>query len=145
MKYTIEDLKRMSPEQRAQLYQNARNRLEAGGQAIIDLIDASGLPLSDGGIRNTDPAYLTMEELAWSSEGKRLLVEAVEAGLPALAGIEPLIVTTLGKSYHPHDGGTVAAGYIVAAVMRHLDFIENGQGNMPTGSVAQTAMKWKRR
>jgi hypothetical protein len=36
-----------------------------------------------------------MEEIAWSGQGKRLLVEATEAGLPALAGIQPLIVVTL--------------------------------------------------
>ncbi|RWL98466.1 MAG: hypothetical protein E5X80_03230 [Mesorhizobium sp.] len=63
-----------------------------------------------------------MEEIAWSTEGKKLMVEAAEAGLPALAGIEPLIVADLGPLYHPHDLGTADAGSIVGQVMRHLGY-----------------------
>ncbi|NRG16910.1 hypothetical protein HPQ64_04310 [Rhizobiales bacterium] len=66
---TIETLKRMSPEQRAQLYKNARKRLDKGGQEII-----------------------------WSADGKQTMVEATDAGLPALSGVEPIIVKELGGS-----------------------------------------------
>jgi hypothetical protein len=54
-------------------------------------------------------------------------------------------VKALGERYHPHDGGTPNAGYIVAELMRHLGYVEDGQGNMPPGSVAKTAMKWRLR
>jgi hypothetical protein len=143
--YTIEDLKEMTPEKRAILYQNATKRRADGGQAIIDLIDLSGLPLSSGGLRPSDPAYIAMEEIVWSPQGRRAAVEATKKGLPALAGVEPLIVAALGDRYGPHDQGTMSAGYIQAELMRHLGYIEDGQGRMPDGSVAKTAMKWKPR
>ncbi|ESX15952.1 hypothetical protein [Mesorhizobium sp. LSJC264A00] len=145
MQITIEKLQAMSPEQRATLYENARKRLEQGGQEVIDLIDASGLPLRSGGITFSDPVHLRMEEIAWSSQGKRLLVEATEAGMPALAGVEPLIVADLGVLYHPHDLGTVDAGSIVGQVMRHLGYELVDRKDMPPGSVAKTAATWRTR
>jgi hypothetical protein len=63
-------------------------------------------------------------------------------GLPALAGVEPLIVEGLGKRYHSHDQGTANAGYLVALLMRHLGYVEAGHGNMSDGSIAKTAYKW---
>jgi hypothetical protein len=141
--YTIDDLKGMSADDRAMLYQNAVKHRDRGGQAIIDLIDKSGLPLSSGGMRMSDPAYLKMEEIVWSEHGRKAAIEASESGLPALAGVEPLIVAELGERYHPHDGGTLNAGYIVAELMRHLGYVQHREGKMPEGSVAKTAMKWQ--
>jgi hypothetical protein len=144
-KYTLDDLKKMTAEQRAILYQNAVKHRESGGQEIIDLIDSSGLPLSEGGMRMSDPAYLKIQDITWSAEGRKAAVEATEKGLPALAGIERLIVAALGDRYHPHDGGTVNAGFIVAELMRHIGYVEDKEGKMPNGSVAKTAMRWKLR
>lgn len=144
-KYSLDDLKKMTAEDRATLYQNALKRRESGGQEIVDLINSSGLPLSDGGMRTDDPAYLKMEEIMWSSEGRTAAVKATDERLPALAGVEPMFVAALGERYHPHDGGTMNAGYIVGQLMRHLGYVEDGQGKMPDGSVAKTAMKWKHR
>jgi hypothetical protein len=112
--YTIEDLKKMTPEERARLHHNAVMRREAGGQAIVDLIEASGLSLSSGGMRASDPAYLRMEDIVWSAQGRAAALEATEKGFPALAGVDPLISADLGDRYNPHDGGTVNAGYIQA-------------------------------
>lgn len=63
--YSLDDLKEMTAEQRAVLYQNAMKHREKGGQAIMDLINSSGLPLSTGGMRMSDPAYLKMQDIAW--------------------------------------------------------------------------------
>jgi hypothetical protein len=144
-KYTLDDLRLMTPEQRAVLYQNAQKHRANGGEEIIKLIDSSGLPLSSGGMRTTDSEYIKMEEIVWSATGRQAAIEVSEKGLPALAGVEPMIVQALGPRYHPHDGGTVNAGYIVAGLMRHMDYVENGEGKMPAGSVAKTAMRWKPR
>lgn len=145
MNYTLERLQAMTAEQRAQLYQNALRRLDGGGKEIVELIDKSGLSLSEGGMRLSDPVCLEMEEIIWSENGRRLVVEATEKGLPALAGVEPLIRDRLGSRYHPHDGGTATAGYIVAMLMRHLGFVDDREGKMPEGSIAKTAMRWKQR
>jgi hypothetical protein len=144
-KYTKEILEAMTPEQRSVLYQNAAKHLEGGGQEIIDLIDSSGLSLSSGHMRASDPAYLAIEKIVWSAEGRKAALEATEKGLPALAGVEGLIVGQLGNQYGPHDGGTLNAGYIQAGLMRHLGYVEDGQGKMPEGCIAKTAMKWKPR
>lgn len=145
MQMTIEKLNAMSAQDRATLFENSRKRITQGGQEIIDLINSSGLPLRAGGVTVTDPIHIRMEEIIWSSEGKKLLVEATEAGLPALAGVEPLIVADLGVQYHPHDLGTVDAGSIVGAVMRHLGYEIVGRADMPAGSVAKTAATWQSR
>ncbi|TBD43310.1 hypothetical protein [Rhizobium ruizarguesonis] len=117
---THERLQKMTPEQRATLHDNARKRIDNGGREIIELFESSGLPLSSGGMRLSDPVYQRMEEIVWSSEGKKAAVAAPAAGLPALAGVEPLIVADLGDRYHPHNDGTKSAGGIVGELMRFL-------------------------
>lgn len=145
MSITIERLQKMTPEQRATLHENARKRIDHGGREIIELIESSGLPLSSGGMRLSDPVYRRMEEIVWSSEGKKAAVAATEAGLPALAGVEPLIVADLGDRYHPHNDGTKSAGGIVGELMRSLGYELIGHADMPAGSVAKTAALWKPR
>jgi hypothetical protein len=142
--YTADELRAYAPEKLAVLYQNAVKHRENGGKAIIDLIHELGLPLSSGGMRTSDPAYMEMEKIVWSAQGRKRVVEATEKGLPALSGVEPMIVAELRERYHPHDQGTLTAGSIVAALMRHLGYIQDREGKMPEGSVAKTAMKWKR-
>lgn len=143
--YTLEELKDMKPDDRAVLYENAKRLRENGGQLIIDMIDQNGLSLSSGDMLSSDPDYLEMDRIIWSNEGRAAAIAATDQGLPALGGLEPLIRASLGERYRPQNGGTVNAGYLTAALMRHLGYIENGQGNMPDGSVAKTAMKWKPR
>lgn len=145
MTITIERLRKTTPEQRATLHENARKRIDNGGREIIELIESSGLPLSSGGMKLSDPVYLRMQEIIWSAEGKKAAVVATEAGLPALAGVEPLIVADLGDHYHPHNDGTKSAGGIVGELMRFLGYELAGQADMPAGSVAKTAALWKSR
>jgi hypothetical protein len=145
LKCTLDDLKRMSPEERSRLYKNAVDRREKGGQAIIDLIDSLGLPLSSGGLTRDDPVYLKMRDIIWSNEARKAAKAATEQGLPALCGVEPLLIKELGDRYSPHDWGTVTAGAIMGDVMRHLGYIANGDAKCPEGSVAKTAMTWRTR
>jgi hypothetical protein len=144
-KYTDDQLTRMPPDDLARVYQRAAKNLDKGGQEIIDRIHQLGLKLSSGGMRMSDPVYLKMEDIAWSERGRKAAIEATEKGLPALAGVERLIVEELGERYHPHDGGTMNAGYIVGEVMRHVGYEQDREGKMPKDSVAKTAMKWKLR
>jgi hypothetical protein len=145
MTITVEKLKRMTPEQRATLYENARKRLDQGGREVMNLIDSLGLPLRSGGMSLSDPVYVRMEEIVWSAEGKKACIMATEIGSPALAGVELLIVEDLGDRYHPHNDGTKSAGGIVGELMRHLGYEHAGHGDMPPGSVAKTAALWRPR
>jgi len=141
---TQDQIRAMTPQQRAILYENAKRRTGEGGQEIIDFIDASGLSLSDGDMLSSDPDYMEMERIIWSPEGREAAIKAVEEGLPALAGVDPLIHAALGERYHPHNAGTINAGVITAALMRHLGYIEAGPGAF-AGGVAKSGMKWKKR
>jgi hypothetical protein len=141
--YSLEGLRSMAPDARAVLYQNAMKRLDRGGQAIVDMIDQNNLSLSSGDMLSSDPDYTRMDEIIWARKSEAL--KAIEAGLPALAGIEPFIRAELGDRYRPQNGGTINAGYLTAGMMRHLGFVDDGPGQMPEGSVAKTAMKWKLR
>lgn len=145
MNMTLEKLKLMTPEARLQLYNNAKKLRHKGGQEILDLIDSAGLPLRSGGMTLDDPVYLAMEEIIWSQEGKQGTINATKTGLPALAGVEPIIVAKLAGQYHPHDMGTVSAGSIVGELMQHLGYKKVGSKPMPEGSVAKTAALWEPR
>jgi hypothetical protein len=141
---THDQIRAMSSQQRAILYQNARARLADGGQQIVDFIDREALPLSDGEMLSSDPDYAEMERIIWSTEGRAAALSAVENGLPALAGVDPLISSALGDRYHPHNGGTINAGFITAALMRHLGYVEAGSGAF-LNAVAKSGMRWKKR
>jgi hypothetical protein len=139
---TEDQIRSMTSQQRAVLYQNAKNLLDKGGRQIIDFINNSGLPLSDGEMLSDDPDYQEMERIIWSKAGQAAAIDAYDQGLPALAGVDPLISAALGERYHPHNGGTINAGVITAALMRHLGYVEAGAGAFPNG-VAKSGMKWK--
>jgi hypothetical protein len=141
--YSLEELRSMTPDARAILYQNAMKRLGEGGQAIVDMINQNNLSLSSGDMLSSDPDYIRMDEIIWAHKPEAL--KATEAGLPALAGIEPFIRAALGDRYRPQNGGTINAGYLTAGLMRHLGFVDDGPGQMPPDSIAKTAMKWKLR
>jgi hypothetical protein len=137
---TLQAIQAMTPEKLAIPYENARKRRSAGGQAIMDLIDASGLPLSSGGMRITDPTYIRMREIIWSNRADA--IKATENGLPALAGVEQLIVRDLGNRYHPHDLGTASAGSLIGELMRHLGYIKDKEAKMPDGYQASHRELW---
>jgi hypothetical protein len=103
-----EKIRSMTSQQRAILYRNANTYYDQGGKAIVDLIDAEGLALSDGDLLSTDPDYLRMEEIIWSDAGRKAAIAAVEAGRPALAGVDPLLAEDFGDRYHPHNAGTIS-------------------------------------
>jgi len=140
-------LKRLSPEARLQMYQNARERIDKGGQAIMDAIDASGLPLREGPVGGTakfDPVYLRMEEIIWSAEGRKAAIEATDVmKKPAMALVDPLLQSKLGDAYRPDYQITVSAGSIVGELMRHLGYVTKKAMPVPEGYIAKTAAMWE--
>ena len=85
-RYSLDDLRKMSSSQRATLYQNARRLRAEGGQAIMDLIDQSGLPLSEGDLTSDDPTYIRMIEIISSSEGRKALDAVARWAYPPWRG-----------------------------------------------------------
>lgn len=142
--WTIEELRGLSVHQRAELYRNA-SRLghTSAGAALKKLLDEAGLPFSDDAcLTQDDPITMKMHEIISSQEGRAALVAATRSGLPALAGVEPMLQASLGSDYGAHNMGTHTAGSIVGEVMQSLGYKKVGQKPLPPHCVAKTAAMW---
>jgi hypothetical protein len=106
-------LRAMSPEKRMTVRSRAAKLGGEIGNAAAALIDSLNLPLSSGGMSEDHPLYREMQELIWSADGKAAAIQAVEKGLPAMAGIDPLLQKAMGDRYGREYQGTMNAGYIV--------------------------------
>jgi hypothetical protein len=89
-----------------------------------------------------DPITLKMEEIILSPEGRQAAIAATAAGLPAMAGIDPILSTALGDDYGKHNFATATAGDFVAKLMRSLGYKEAGSRKLPSHCVAKTALFW---
>jgi hypothetical protein len=109
------------------------------GEKLVELIETSGLDYLDRkSVALDDPIGKKMQLIIFSEEGKRAACEATEQGLPALAGLDPLLARALGRDYGPHNEATVQAGYLVTNMMRQLGYRDAGQGQLPSGCVARS-------
>jgi hypothetical protein len=134
-------LRGMNLHSRHQLWINARNIDSEEAREVVRMIENLGLPYSDPkSLKFDDPIFQRMEQIVFSAEGKAAGIEATEAGLPALAGIDPLLSTTLGVDYGSHNNGTMNAGYLVAQMMQMQGYKLSGRkGKLPATCVAKTA------
>lgn len=133
----------MTPEQRMLVRQRAAKLNNEIGAVTVALIDSLHLPLSSGGMSEDHPVYREMQEVIWSAEAKSAAVRAVENGLPAMAGVDPILQRVMGERYGREYQGTMNAGYIVGEVMRHLSYDKVGEAPLPEGCVAKTAATWR--
>lgn len=142
--WTPQKLAAMSVHERAELYRNAcRLGHTPQGAALKIMLEEAGLPFSeDRCLSANDPIYLKMHELIESPEGRAAAVAAVKVGLPAMAGVDPLLQVLLGSDYGPHNMGTQTAGSMVGEVMRSLGYKKTGEASLPRNCVAKTAATW---
>jgi hypothetical protein len=87
----------------------------------------------------TDPIYIGMMEIVNSPAGHAAAIAAANAGLPALAGIDPMLSTAFGADYGKHNLATATAGDFVAKLMRSLGYKKVGRKDLPSHCVARTA------
>lgn len=91
----------------------------------------------------SDPRVLEMRGIIESPAGVSACIAATEQGLPALAGVEPMIIEKMSSRYGSFSQMTLTAGGIVGEVMRRQGYdIADTRGKMPPGSVAQMAACW---
>jgi len=100
------------------------------------------MPKGDG-LTMDSPTYQEMRAVIRSQEGRQAAVDAANADLPALAGVDPLIQAKLGLAYNQQSFGPVNAGYEVAAIMREMGYTEAGPGSCPKGCIARSGQRWK--
>lgn len=142
--YTTEKLKAMTANDRLSLRNNALNKGTPEALAIVKQIDELKLPLGSGGVTEDHPLYQEMYEIINSPEARDAAVKAVEAGLPALAGVDPLLQKRMGKRYNNEQQMTVNAGYMTGTVMYSLGYHKDKEGvSLPKGCVAKSSTTWK--
>ena len=141
--WTLEKLAARSAEERYTVWRNALKQGTPEAMQLAQFIEASGLDFAEkGGISMSDPRVLEMRDIIESPEGRKACIDAVAKGLPALAGVEPMIVAKMENRYGAFSQMTVTAGSIVGELMPTLGYRISGQRKMPAGSVAQTAAFW---
>ena len=114
--------------------------------AIVEMIVGSGLPYRKSKeIAHGDPEMRAIEIVVNASENLSSLLDAAARGEPPLAAIEHLIVERLGPDYRGDNGGTVAAGYLVAKRLYALGYEKQPSKSMPFGSVAKTAATFRKK
>ena len=97
-----------------------------------------------GGLSFDDPVHRRIVEVIWSPpQGPKAAIDTTKQGLPALCGVDILLQAQLGDLYHKHDLGTASAGSVVAELMRHLGYKQEGRANCPPECTARTGEKWK--
>ena len=141
MHWTKESLAAKSVDDRHTLWKNARSKNTAEAQALAQLIESCGLPYSDdSALRSDDPLVRKMIDVIYSQEAKDAAVAATKSGMPALQGVDPILVRVLGVDYGPHNRGTMEAGSIVALMMREQGYKNSHKkGPLPPSCIAKTA------
>ena len=136
--FTLEQLKAMTVEERANLYRNAVKLATPEAKVAIDLMIQNRLLVTHtGGFPHEHPLILQIEEIVASPEGRQAAKDAADQGRPALAGVDSLLRDALGPDYGLFDT-TNWAGTFVAEEMRKLGYRQDGQRSLPRGSVAKS-------
>jgi hypothetical protein len=141
MTWNIDRLRQLSPTQRWNLYANAMRSGREEGRQIMAILDESGLALSEGGgLPAEHPTIVAIREVVMSPAGVRAGVEAIKAGLPALAGIDPMLQQQV-PGYSSADTHSWAGTY-VAEAMEMVGYRRTTPGPLPATCRAKTAMRF---
>ena len=124
MGWTKEKIEALSPEQRENLFDNARAKGTPEAQAILDLmVEHDLLVRSGGGLPREHPTIQQIEEIIRSDKGRAAGKAASDQGLPAMAGVDHMLLASLGSRYGDHDT-TSWAGTLMAEVMAEAGYVQ---------------------
>ena len=139
MEWTLEKLRALNLTQREALFDNARAKDSPEARTIISLlVDNDLLVRKGGGLAREHPTIQLMEEVIRSDEGRSQAKRAADEGLPAMAGIDPLLQAALGAAYGQHDT-TSWAGTLTAEIMAEAGYVQTRKAPLPLDCVAKTA------
>jgi hypothetical protein len=139
MEWTKEKIEALAPEKREALFDNARAKGTAEAQRIVDLmLEHDLLVRASGGLPRDHPVIQEIEAIIHSDEGREAGKRASNEGLPAMAGVDRMLMKALGSNYGSHDT-TSWAGTFMAEVMAEAGYVQTKKKPMPAGSVAKTA------
>ena len=144
--WTRSSLAARTAEERYAIWKRARSLRTADGNQLAREIERLGLPYAEPGLlADDDPMRLTMRDIIASPEARSACIEATLDGLPAIAGVDPLIHEALGSAYRKSDEAIATAGVLVAELMTSLGYEEAGVKDLPNRYVARRGAFWKRR
>lgn len=117
---------------------------QAGPEAarLMAILEEVGVGFLDiKGLSMDDPVTLKMIEIIDRPASVARMIEATEAGSPAIAAVDAELSDALKEHYGGHNQATATAGAIVADRMRMAGYKTTGRrGPLPDGSVAKTGM-----
>src|SRR6266478_6637478 len=104
MAWDFVKLKAKSIHERHQMWLNAKAKLETSEEAkmLVQLMESSGLDYAKDKIKSVSldsPIGRKMKQIIGSEAGIKAMMEATHRGLPALAGVDPLLQAELGPQY----------------------------------------------
>jgi hypothetical protein len=118
----------------------------ADGNQLAREIERLGLPYEEPDrLAEDDPIRIAMAEIIGSAAGRSACIEATLDGLPAIAGIDPLLHDAFGRDYRQSDEAVATAAAIVAEVMESLGYAQAGTKALPSRYIARSGVFWKRK
>jgi hypothetical protein len=143
--WTRSKLAARTPEERYAIWKRARSLRTADGNQLAREIELLGLPYDNPGeLNQDDPMRVRMAEIVRSPEGRSACIEATLDGLPAIAGVDPMLHEAFGAAYRLSDEAIASATLLVAEVMGEKGYVEAGRKSLPNRYVARSGVFWKR-
>ena len=144
--WTRSSLAARTPQERHAIWKRARQLRTADGNQLAREIERLGLPYEDPGqLAEDDPLRQTIAEIIGSPEGRSACIEATLDGLPAIAGIDPLLHEALGRDYRLNDRAIATAARLTAEVMDQLGYAPAGDKPLPSRYIVRSGVFWKRK
>lgn len=143
--WTLARLRERSQNERNAVWRRAKALHSAEGNHLARAIERLGLPYAEPEPLAEDHALLArMREIMATPQARSAAIEATLDGLPALAGIDPLMHDRLGEDYRRDPAAALTADTLVANLMTGLGYVETGRKALPARCVARTGAFWKR-
>ena len=143
--WTRSSLAARTAEERYAIWKRARQLRTADGNQLAREIERLGLPYAEPGLLSEDdPLRISIRDIIATPEARSACIEATLDGLPAIAGVDPLLHEALGPTYRRSDEAIATAGALVAELMRSNGYVEAGSKELPNRYVARRGVFWKR-
>ena len=143
--WTLPRLREKSQNERYAVWKRARGLQSAEGNHLARAIERLGLPYAEPEpLMPGDPLYDQMRDVVFSDEGKSQARMATLDGLPAIAGLDPLLHDELGEDYRRVEACVITAQILTAALMAELGYVEAGKKALPARYVAREGVFWRR-
>lgn len=143
--WTRSKLAARTPQERYAIWKRARGLRTADGNQLAREIELLGLPYAEPGqLAGEDPMRARMAEIITSPEGRSACIEATLDGLPAIAGVDPLLHEAFGPAYRKSDQAIATAAGLVAELMAAKGYVEAGRKALPSRYVARSGVFFRR-